>query len=103
MQVAGSDGGGARAHDHRKRVERSGELTVKTAGRLSDQPPRFHPGAVRLNFAAVHEVDRTGLVLMVHGDHLAAASSGKRTYPNAPAQWREMAKITGLEAWFGAR
>ncbi len=102
MMQAGTDDSGAhaRAHDHRDRVELSGDLTVKTARRLFDQPPRLHPGEVRMDLAAVREVDSAGLALLVHWDNLAAASAGKLTYTNAPAQLREMAKITGLEALF---
>ena len=74
----------------------SGDLTVKTARRLFDQTPPFAPGEMRINLAAVGEADSAGLALLVHWSNLAGSSSTKLVFTDAPAQLRQLAKISGL-------
>ena len=79
------------------RLALSGDLTSKTARALFAQTPAFSGEEITVDIHAVREVDSSGLALLLHWSHLARAASGKLTFTGAPAQAREMAKITGLE------
>ena len=90
------------------RITLSGDLTVKTARRLFDKMPAFGEtpafGAqeVTVDLKSVREADSAGLALLVHWSNLARSSSAELVFTGAPAQLRQMAKITGLEELFGA-
>lgn len=78
-------------------IELSGDLTSRTVGALFAQTPRFGGQPMHVDLRAVGDVDSSGLALLLHWSHLAGASAGKLVFTGAPAQLREMAKITGLE------
>ena len=55
------------------------------------------PAALRIDLRAVGEVDSSGLALLLHWRDVAARANARLTFTGAPAQLREMAKITGVE------
>jgi len=96
----------------RGRLELAGDLTGGSVPGLFAQTPRFdaesaaesaaadasaEPAALRIDLRAVGEVDSSGLALLLHWRGVAARSNARLTFTGAPAQLREMAKITGVE------
>lgn len=78
-------------------IELSGDLTSRTVSALFARAPQFGGRQVRIDLRAVGDVDSSGLALLLHWSHLAGASAGQLVFTGAPAQLREMAKITGLD------
>jgi len=96
----------------RGRLELAGGLTGGSVPGLFAQTPRFdaesmaesaesdasaEPAALRIDLRAVGEVDSSGLALLLHWRGVAARANARLTFTGAPAQLREMAKITGVE------
>jgi len=97
----------------RGRLELAGDLTGGSVPGLFAQTPRFdaesmaesavsagasaEPAALCIDLRAVGEVDSSGLALLLHWRGVAARSNARLTFTGAPAQLREMAKITGVE------
>ena len=96
----------------RGRLELAGDLTGGSVPGLFAQTPRFdaestaeatasdasaEPAALRIDLRAVGEVDSSGLALLLHWRGVAARANARLTFTGAPAQLREMAKITGVE------
>ncbi len=86
-----------------------GDMTASTARALFESKalkPVFKSmpkaaGEVRINLSEVGETDSAGLALLLHWANRIEAASGKAVFENAPAQLRQMAKISGLAGMFG--
>lgn len=78
--------------------ELAGDLTFSTAPQWFAETPRFDAGQTpaRIDLRAVGEVDSGGLALLLHWRQAAARAGAGLTFTGAPAQLREMAKITGV-------
>jgi len=94
----------------RGRLELAGDLTGGSVPGLFAQTPRFdaesaaaesdasaEPAALCIDLRAAGEVDSSGLALLLHWRGVAARANARLTFTGAPAQLREMAKITGVE------
>jgi len=76
--------------------ELAGDLTVGSAPALFAQT-RFEAGAaLRIDLRAVGEVDSGGLALLLYWQAAAARTNTRLRFTGAPAQLREMAKISGV-------
>jgi len=78
--------------------ELAGDLTVGSAPALFAQTRfDFDAGAaLRIDLRAVGEVDSGGLALLLYWQAAAARTNTRLRFTGAPAQLREMAKISGV-------